>query len=224
MILTIQGSWKQVLASEFKKPYFQDLKAFLVSEVKQEKILFPPISQIFEAFNSCPFDQVKVVILGQDPYHGTNQAHGLCFSVNKGIKVPPSLQNIYKELQSDLGCVIPNHGNLTFWAQQGVLLLNSTLTVESGKPNSHKAAGWDIFTDKVIEKLSDDREELVFLLWGNFAKQKKALINTSKHTVLESTHPSPFSVHRGFSGCKHFSQANNYLQQVGKLPIDWQIV
>ncbi len=219
----IEASWKAVLADEFQKPYFAELKQFLVEQITAQKKVYPPPEQIFYAFEKCPFDQVKVVILGQDPYHGANQAHGLCFSVNKGIRVPPSLQNIYKELHSDLGLSLPTHGNLETWTQQGVLLLNAVLSVQAGSPASHAGKGWEQFTDQVIKELSDRREGIIFLLWGRYAQQKGKIIDTSKHHALTAAHPSPFSAHNGFLGCKHFSQANDILESQGKKPIDWQI-
>lgn len=220
--IKIEDSWKMVLNEEFKKPYFQNLTQF-IKEEKANKTVYPPGSLIFNAFNSTPFDKVKVVILGQDPYHGTGQAHGLCFSVQKGIKPPPSLVNIYKELHSDIGMPIPGHGYLQDWANQGVFLLNAILTVEANKAASHQNKGWEIFTDSVIEKLSSQRENLVFMLWGNYAKNKINLIDTNKHLVLTAAHPSPFSAYNGFLGCKHFSKANQYLIETGQAPVDWRI-
>jgi uracil-DNA glycosylase len=219
----IEESWKKVLSVEFQQPYFQELKGFLLAEKKAGKITFPPAAQIFHAFELCPFNDVKVVILGQDPYHGAGQAHGLCFSVNKDVRVPPSLQNMYKELHDDLKLPIPSHGNLEHWAEQGVLLLNTTLTVEAKSPTSHAGKGWETFTDQVIRKISEERNGVVFLLWGNFAKSKKDLIDTTKHTVLTAPHPSPFSAHSGFFGCKHFSKTNEILKKNGQDPIDWGI-
>lgn len=219
---SIEQSWKESLAEEFSRPYFPELKAFLVKE-KQQHTIYPPGQLIFEAFNRTPFHKVKVVILGQDPYHGPGQAHGLCFSVPQGIAPPPSLVNIFKELKNDLNIPIPSHGNLQKWADQGVLLLNATLTVRSSQAGSHQKKGWETFTDRVIEKLSEKRSNLVFLLWGNYAQQKEALIDTSKHHVLKSVHPSPLSASRGFMGCKHFSRTNEYLQQNNITPIDWDI-
>jgi uracil-DNA glycosylase len=220
--IKIQDSWKLVLNEEFNKPYFQNLVEFLREE-KASKTIYPPGSLIFNAFNSTPFNQVKVVILGQDPYHGTGQAHGLCFSVQKGIKPPPSLVNIYKELHTDIGMPIPSHGCLQGWANQGVFLLNAILTVEANKAASHQNKGWEIFTDSVIEKLSSQRENLVFMLWGNYAKNKINLIDTNKHFVLTAAHPSPFSAYNGFFGCKHFSKANQYLIETGQAPVEWRI-
>ncbi len=218
----IEQSWKNILEDEFNSNYFHQLKQFLLEEKKNHSI-YPPGSQIFTAFNHTPFNDVKVVIIGQDPYHGKGQAHGLCFSVAKGIKKPPSLVNIFKEIHDDLGFEIPEHGNLEEWAKQGVLLLNATLTVRAHQAGSHQNKGWEHFTDAVIKNLSDQRENLIFMLWGNFAIAKKELIDESKHHILTTTHPSPFSVYRGFSGCKHFSKANELLIQLGKDAINWQI-
>ncbi|PKP34041.1 MAG: uracil-DNA glycosylase [Bacteroidetes bacterium HGW-Bacteroidetes-17] len=219
----IESSWQVKLDEEFNAKYFHELKRFLLEEKKQYAI-YPPGNQIFTAFNLTPFDQVKVVIIGQDPYHGKGQAHGLCFSVARGIKKPPSLINIFKEIHDDLGFEIPEHGNLESWATQGVLLLNATLTVRDGQAGSHQNKGWEIFTDAVIKKLSEDKENLIFLLWGNFAIAKKNLINSNKHHILIAPHPSPLSVHRGFLGCKHFSRANEILENCGNKPINWQII
>lgn len=216
----IHPSWNKVLKSEFGQPYFTELTSFVKDEYQQGKV-YPPGSQIFAAFNNCPYDQVKVVILGQDPYHGPKQANGLCFSVSKEVRVPPSLQNIYKELHSDLGQKIPPHGDLQHWAQQGVLMLNATLTVKKGQAGSHQGKGWEDFTDAVVKLLSVEKTGLVFLLWGNYAKRKGEVIDREKHLVLESAHPSPFSAHSGFFGGKHFSQANQYLILQGKKEIQW---
>jgi uracil-DNA glycosylase len=199
------------------------LKAFLQAEKQSGKIIYPPGELWFNALNTTPFDQVKVVMLGQDPYHGPQQAHGLCFSVLSGIQKPPSLQNIFKELQADLGVPIADHGCLTHWAEQGVLLLNSVLTVEQGNAGAHQGRGWEIFTDKVIDALNRDGDGIVFMLWGSYAQKKGALIDRRKHLVLQAPHPSPLSAHRGFLGCKHFSQANNYLREKGKTEIDWRL-
>lgn len=218
----IEESWKLKLAEEFEQPYFQSLIQFLKSEKAAGKVIYPPGSQIFNAFDTTPFNNVKVVILGQDPYHNPGEAMGLSFSVPKGIRTPPSLQNIYKEIQSDLGHLIPSHGDLTTWAQQGVFLLNAILTVQKNVAASHQKSGWQLFTDAVIRKISQDTEGVVFMLWGNFAKKKKELIDTSKHLVLEAVHPSPLAGN-GFQGCKHFSQANTYLVSKGKTPINWAI-
>ena len=220
--IQLEQSWKQHLEAEFSAPYMQQLKAFLLQEKAAGKIIYPKGGNIFEAFNSTPFDQVKVVILGQDPYHGPNQAHGLCFSVQKGVKLPPSLKNIYQELSKDIGFVPPDHGCLESWAQEGVLLLNSVLTVEQNLPGSHQAHGWEQFTDRIVELLSHEKEHLVFLLWGAYAKKKGLIVDRNKHLVLESAHPSPFSVQK-FFGCKHFSASNQYLEQHGLRPINWQI-
>lgn len=219
----IEASWKEALAEEFQKPYFLSLKAFLKQEIQAGKTIYPPGKFIFNAFNSTPFDQVKVVILGQDPYHGPKQAHGLCFSVQHDVPAPPSLVNIYKELHSDLGLPIPQHGNLQHWANQGVLLLNAMLTVEAHKAGSHKGKGWETFTDAVIKKLNDEREGLIFLLWGSYAQAKGAHINTQRHHVLKTVHPSPLSAYNGFFGCKHFSQTNALLEKMGKQAIDWKV-
>ena len=218
----IDESWKAVLGEEFKSEYFKLLKEFLIIERKKH-IIYPPASRIFASFNYTPFDKVKVVIIGQDPYHGAGQANGLCFSVSDGVPQPPSLQNIFKELQSDLGIPIPSSGNLESWAKQGVLLLNATLTVRANQPGSHQKQGWEEFTDAAIRALSEKRKGLVFLLWGKFAQAKETLIDTSKHHVLKAPHPSPFSVHSGFFGCKHFSKANELLKKEGLEPIDWQL-
>ncbi len=218
----IHESWKTRLKAEFESNYFAGLKKFLLEE-KQKFSVFPPSKFIFSAFDHCPFDHVKVVILGQDPYHGPGQAHGLCFSVPDEIDFPPSLKNIFKELQSDLDFKIPQSGNLTKWAQQGVLLLNATLTVRADSAGSHQKKGWEIFTDNVIKILSADKSNLVFLLWGNYARAKKELIQTEKHLVLEAAHPSPLSASRGFFGCRHFSKCNLWLMKKGLSPIDWQI-
>ena len=216
----IEPSWKQVLWDQFQAPYFAELKAFLVEEKKHYQV-FPPGPQIFNAFNSTPFDQVKVVIIGQDPYHGEGQAHGLCFSVQDGVPIPKSLQNIFRELSTDVGFRIPASGNLQRWAAQGVLLLNATLTVRAHQAGSHQRNGWETFTDAAIQALSQQRSGLVFLLWGSYAIAKKSLIASTKHCVLTAPHPSPLSAYRGFFGCRHFSQVNNYLAAHGQQPIDW---
>ncbi len=218
----LEETWKKELDDEFKSQYFTDLKEFLVND-KKEYTVFPPGSLIFNAFNCTPFNNVKVVIIGQDPYHGKGQAHGLSFSVQFGVKPPPSLVNIYKELKSDLDIPIAAHGNLDKWAKQGVLLLNATLTVRAGQAGSHQGKGWENFTDSVIKRLSDKRNGLIFLLWGRFAQAKESLINTQKHYVLKAAHPSPFSAHNGFFGCKHFSKTNTLLEQQGLVPIDWNL-
>lgn len=219
----MEESWKRVLAQEFSQPYFTSLKNFLVAEKQAGKKIYPPGPEIFHAFNATPFSQVKVVILGQDPYHGKGQAHGLCFSVSRGIKPPPSLVNIFKEIQSDLGLPIPRHGNLEYWAKQGVFLLNAILTVQANLPASHQGKGWETFTDRVIQTISEERSGVVFLLWGRFAQNKSVLIDESKHHILKAAHPSPFSANNGFLGCKHFSKANALLEQQGLRPIDWSL-
>jgi uracil-DNA glycosylase len=216
----IHESWKEVLRDEFEKPYFSALKKFLLEE-KSKYEVYPPGGLIFSGFNTTPFDQVKVVLLGQDPYHGAGQAHGLCFSVPKGIAPPPSLINIFKEIQNDLGLPVPNHGNLEAWARQGVLLLNATLTVRANQPLSHQNKGWETFTDRVIQVLSEQKKGLVFLLWGKNAKAKETLIDTGKHFILKAAHPSPYSADYGFFGCKHFSKTNEILKKQGLQPIDW---
>jgi len=218
----IDDSWYEQLQDEFSKEYFAKLKEFLVNEKKQN-IVFPPGSQIFNAFDTTPFDKVKVVILGQDPYHTPGFAHGLCFSVQYGVQIPKSLQNIYKELNSDIGFRIPNHGNLTKWAEQGVFLLNATLTVRAHMAGSHQNHGWETFTDKVISTLSEKKENIVFLLWGSYAKAKSVLIDHNKHLVLTAAHPSPLSAYNGFFGCKHFSKTNEYLKAHNITPIDWSL-
>lgn len=219
----IEESWKIMMNDEFRKPYFTELKNFLLEEKKQGKVIYPPGSQIFSAFNHTPYDKVKVVIMGQDPYHGAGQANGLCFSVSTGIKPPPSLVNIFKELHDDLQLPIPQSGNLEKWADNGVLLLNASLTVRANEPNSHADKGWQIFTDAVIEKLSAERKGLVFLLWGKFAQAKENLIDASKHFILKAAHPSPFSAYNGFFGCRHFSKANELLMQQQAAPVDWRL-
>ena len=220
MDVKIEESWKSQLKSDFDKPYFKALTKFVKEEYKT-KTIFPPAKLIFNAFNTTPFHDVKVVIVGQDPYHQPQQANGLCFSVNDGIKTPPSLVNIYKEINNDLGKPIPSSGNLERWAKQGVLLLNATLTVNAGMAGSHQGKGWEEFTDSVISCLSEHRTNLVFMLWGAYAQKKGATIDTSKHLILKSPHPSPLSAHRGFFGNNHFSKANAYLTAQGKEPIIW---
>ncbi len=220
MEIKIELSWKAALQGEFEKPYFRELTEFVRGEYLNAKV-FPPPKYIFHALELCPFDAVKVVILGQDPYHGAGQAHGLCFSVPEKVGVPPSLQNIYKEIADDMGGATPTDGNLERWARQGVLLLNATLTVRAHTAGSHQGKGWEEFTDAIIKTLSEKREDLVFLLWGNYAKKKSELINWEKHLTLEAAHPSPFSAHSGFFGCKHFSQTNAYLKAHGKAEIRW---
>ena len=222
MSVKIHDSWKVALKEEFDKPYFRGIKSFLVDEKKAGKSIYPPGSLIFKAFDSTPFDEVKVVILGQDPYHNPGQAMGLSFSVPQGVRVPPSLKNIYKEMNQDVGTTIPDHGDLTSWTQQGVLLLNAMLTVEHKKAGSHKKIGWQVFTNAVIKTISDKKEGVIFLLWGNFAKGKKELIDEMKHYVLESAHPSPLAG-GAFFGNHHFSKTNELLKEQGKTEIDWQI-
>jgi uracil-DNA glycosylase len=221
MDVVIEPSWKERLKYEFDQLYFAALATFVKKEYK-EKAIYPPPKLIFRAFDLCPFDAVKVVILGQDPYHGKGQANGLCFAVNEGVPLPPSLQNIFKEIESDLGQSLKNRsGDLSRWAKQGVLLLNSTLTVRGGNPASHAGKGWEEFTTSAIRKLADEREHLVFILWGNYAKAKGAFIDRQKHLIIESAHPSPFSAANGFFGSKPFSRANSYLLEHGKEPLDW---
>jgi uracil-DNA glycosylase len=220
MIAPIASHWEAILQTEFKQDYFQQLTGFVEKEYQTETI-YPPQNQIFEAFNTCPFENTKVIILGQDPYHNEQQAHGLAFSVNPGVKNPPSLNNIFKELASDLGVSTPSNGCLLRWAKQGVLLLNTVLTVRAHQPKSHRKQGWEKFTDAVIRMLSDKKQNLVFVLWGGDAHKKEKYIDTSKHLVLKSAHPSPLSVYRGFWGCQHFSQINDYLLVRGKTPIAW---
>jgi len=218
----IEPGWKEVLKEEFEKPYFQNIRSFLIAEKKAGKVIYPPGKLIFNAFDSTPFEKVKVVILGQDPYHGPGQAMGLSFSVPAGIKIPASLKNIYKELNADLGIPPAPHGDLTYWAAQGVFLLNAMLSVEQNKAGSHQSIGWQNFTDTVIRNLSFQKEGLVFMLWGNFAKSKKTLINHDKHYILEAVHPSPLAGGK-FAGCRHFSQCNKILQKQGKKPVDWKL-
>lgn len=220
MINSLELSWRKRLETEFTQPYFTELNTS-VEKAYQNELVYPPQNQLFTAFTLCPFPAVKVVILGQDPYHGESQAHGLSFSVKEGVPTPPSLKNIYKEIASDVGVATPAHGNLEHWARQGVLLLNSTLTVQAGKPGSHQGLGWETFTDAVIKKISDEKEHVVFLLWGKFAQAKRSLIDDSKHLILEAPHPSPFSAYTGFFGCKHFSKTNTYLKEHGMTPIEW---
>lgn len=223
MDVQIEDSWKELLAAEFSQPYFTQIVQHLKTEKQQGKTIYPPGPFIFNAFNSTPLDKVKVVILGQDPYHGPGQAHGLCFSVQKGVPPPPSLVNIFKELKEDIGLETPAHGDLSSWAQQGVFLLNASLTVRAAEPMSHAKIGWARFTDAVIKKLSENRSQLVFLLWGRFAQEKAAAIDPARHHILKAAHPSPLSAHNGFFGCRHFSQTNHYLFQVGKQAIDWSL-
>lgn len=221
--IQLAASWLEHLNSAFLTPTMQDLRKFLVKETQARKVIYPRGSEIFAALQATDFDKVKVVILGQDPYHGPNQAHGLAFSVRKGVAIPPSLRNIYQELKNDLGVAPPNHGDLTGWAKQGVLLLNSVLTVESGRAGSHQNRGWEFFTDQVIRALEKDREHLVFVLWGSYAQKKAQFIDRSKHFVIECVHPSPLSAHRGFMGSKPFSKINTYLAETGQQPIDWKL-
>lgn len=218
----IEESWRKILIEQFESDYFIQLKQKLVEE-KKYFVVYPPGSQIFSAFNYTPFDKVKVVIIGQDPYHGPGQANGLCFSVSSGIKKPPSLENIFKELNSDLGIPIPQSGNLEKWAKQGVLLLNASLTVRANSPNSHQDFGWHIFTDEVIRQLNDKKKGIVFLLWGKFAQGKEIFIDTTKQFILKAAHPSPFSAYNGFMGCKHFSRTNEILRSLGVQEIDWSV-
>lgn len=219
----LEESWQKVLGSEFDKPHMQQLRTFLREEKDKKKIIYPKSSNIFHAFQLTPFDKVEVVILGQDPYHGKGQAHGLCFSVPLGVAVPPSLVNIYKELQTDLGIPRSSNGCLEQWAKQGVLLLNSVMTVEQGKAGSHQGRGWELFTDKVIATLNEKKQGLVFVLWGAYAQRKGQFIDGKRHCILKAAHPSPFSAYQGFMSCRHFSAINRYLEQVGKTPIDWRI-
>ncbi len=219
--IQLEDSWRQALGQEFEQPYMQQLRDFLRAEKDAHKVIYPPGAQMFNAFQHCPLPAVKVVILGQDPYHGPGQAHGLCFSVPEGVAIPPSLVNIYKEITQDLGLQMPAHGNLTCWADQGVLLLNSVLSVQQANAASHQGQGWEEFTDRAIAVINEQREGVVFMLWGAYAQRKGAIIDTAKHLVLKAPHPSPLSAHRGFFGCQHFSQANAYLQQNGQTAIDW---
>ena len=220
MDVKIESGWKTLLADEFGKPYFEKLTSFVHEEYRTQKI-YPPAKLIFNAFDQCPFDKLKVVILGQDPYHGPEQAHGLCFSVNDGVAFPPSLRNIFKELHNDTGNTIPTTGDLTHWATQGVLLLNATLTVRAQQAGSHQKKGWEEFTDAVIHRINDQKEHVVFILWGNYAIRKGEFIDQTKHLVLTSVHPSPLSASRGFFGNKHFSKANNFLTEHGLQTVDW---
>ncbi len=221
MDVNIEESWKKVLRDEFEKEYFQKLSNDVKAMYLEGKTVYPLPQNIFNAFDLFPIEKVKVLIIGQDPYHGKGQAHGLSFSVQDGVTTPPSLQNIYKELKEDVGKDIPSSGDLTNWAKQGVLLLNANLTVNAGQPGSHQKLGWETFTDEVIKKISDEKEHVVFLLWGNFARAKASLIDERKHLILEAPHPSPFSARSGFFGCKHFSRTNEYLKQIGQKEIEW---
>ncbi len=218
MNLDIEKSWKEILENEFEKEYFKKLVNFVDNEYETQKI-YPQASEIFRAFELCPFSEVKVIMLGQDPYHGENQAHGLCFSVKEGVRIPPSLRNIYKELNSDIGLEIPKSGNLEHWAKQGILMINATFTVRAANAGSHQKKGWEEFTDAVIKAVSEQKKDVVFLLWGAYAQKKGKIIDRKKHHILESAHPSPLSAHRGFLGNKHFSKTNNYLKSVGKKEI-----
>lgn len=215
--------WRELLEPEFHQSYMEALADFLANEEQQGKVIYPPSQLCFNALNTTPFDKVEVVILGQDPYHGPGQAHGLCFSVRPHVATPPSLVNIFKEIQSDLGVAPPDHGCLQPWAEQGVLLLNSVLTVEQGRAGAHQGRGWEHFTDRVIRHINDEREGVVFLLWGSYAQKKGSFIDRQRHLVLQSPHPSPLSAHRGFLGCGHFSKTNDYLRERGKPQIDWQL-
>lgn len=221
--IQLDNSWLEHLQAEFEQPYMQQLRAFLQAQKQQGKVIFPKGSEIFNAFNTTPLEQVKVVILGQDPYHGPKQAHGLCFSVLPGVRLPPSLLNIFKELHSDIGSPMPTHGCLQSWARQGVLLLNATLTVEQGKAGAHQGKGWETFTDRAIQVVNEHCEGVVFLLWGSYAQKKGQYIDTEKHHVFKSPHPSPLSAHRGFLGNRHFSQTNQVLIDQGRQPIDWYL-
>ncbi len=218
--MKLNNDWDNVIGEEFEKEYYLNLRSFLKGEYSTQRI-YPDMYDIYNALKLTPYSEVKVVILGQDPYHGQGQAHGLCFSVQKGVKLPPSLQNIYKEIESDLGVKMPSHGELTSWARQGVLLLNTTLTVREGKPQSHLGKGWEILTDKIIQKLNESPSPIVYILWGSNARSKKKLINNKNHLILETVHPSPLSAYNGFFGCKHFSRANEFLAQNNITPIDW---
>jgi uracil-DNA glycosylase len=219
----IEPSWKQHLMQEFGASYFSELKQFLKAEKQAGKTIYPPGSKIFAAFDCTPFEKVKVVVIGQDPYHGPGQAHGLCFSVPEGVATPPSLVNIFKEIRDDLGIPVPKKGNLEKWANQGVLLLNATLTVQANQAGSHQRKGWENFTDSVIKTISDQKKGVVFLLWGKYAQAKEALIDTGKHFILKAAHPSPLSAFNGFFGCKHFSKTNEILSRQGLEPIDWRL-
>ena len=221
--IRLEPGWKARVGDYLQREDMQQLRAFLRERVQKGAHVFPPMSQVFAALDATPFDKVKVVVLGQDPYHGLGQAHGLCFSVQHGTAVPPSLENIYKELQRDLGIPRPRHGCLQHWAEQGVLLLNAVLTVEEGQAGAHAGKGWEGFTDHIVEVLNREREHLVFLLWGSYAQAKGKMIDTSKHRVLKAPHPSPLSAHRGFIGCGHFSKTNEYLARNGTTPIDWSL-
>jgi uracil-DNA glycosylase len=218
--INISTSWRKILKEEFKKDYFLKLMAF-VQDANKTTLVYPKATDTFNAFNTCSFEDIRVVIIGQDPYHGAGQAHGLCFSVNEGIALPPSLKNIFKEIQSDIGIAPPKSGNLQRWAEQGILMLNATLTVEANTPGSHQKKGWEEFTDAVIQKLSDEKESIVFILWGAYAQKKGKIIDSQKHLILQSAHPSPFSAYNGFFGNKHFSKTNTYLKSIGAKEIEW---
>lgn len=223
--IQMEPAWKSHLADEFQKTYMYELREFLHMELSKKKVIYPKGSEYFNAFNSTSFDNVRVVVLGQDPYHGPGQAHGLCFSVQRGVEIPPSLVNIFKEIQSDLGLSQGDfrHGHLKPWADQGVLLLNSVLTVEAGRAASHQGRGWEVFTDRAVALLNEKKNHVVFMLWGAYAQKKGAVIDEERHLVLRAPHPSPLSAHRGFLGCRHFSQANAYLLKHGLEPIDWRL-
>ena len=221
--LRLEPTWKRALGDELEQDYMQELRGFLKKQIQQKKIIYPKPQEYFAAFEHTPLDRVRVVILGQDPYHGPGQAHGLCFSVRKGVVPPPSLKNIFKEIHSDLALPLPQHGCLIKWAEQGVLLLNSVLSVEDGQAASHRNKGWEQLTDRVIRELNDQPRPIVFLLWGSYAQSKAQFVDRKKHLVLESVHPSPLSAHRGFLGCKHFSKTNQFLQKTGFAPIDWSL-
>jgi len=223
MNVQIEASWKEALKEEFDKPYFENIVKYLKAEKELKRIIYPAGQNIFNAFDTTPIDRVKILILGQDPYHGAGQAHGLCFSVRKNVPPPPSLVNIFKELKTDIGIESPSNGDLTPWAEQGVFLLNASLTVRAGEPMSHSKIGWAEFTDAVIKKISDEREHAVFVLWGRFAQEKERLINAARHLILKSAHPSPLSANNGFFGCRHFSKANEYLAKCGIDPVDWKL-
>jgi len=220
--IRLTKNWLDIVGAEFDRPHMAQLEQFLQREKDAGRTIYPKRSEIFKALNSTPFSKIKVVIIGQDPYHGAGQAHGLCFSVPNGIARPPSLINIYKEIEAEYGIQMPRHGDLTGWAAQGVLLLNATLTVRQGSPGSHQCKGWEKFTDAIIRAVNEKRDHVVFLLWGSYAQKKGALIDRKKHRVLEAPHPSPLSAHRGFLGCGHFKKANDYLTQHGLKPVDWQ--
>ena len=221
--IQLHESWLSRLGDQFEQDYMIKLREFLLTRKQHQAVIYPPGPLIFNALNSTPFEAVRVVILGQDPYHGPGQAHGLCFSVQRGVRIPPSLANIYREIQDDLGIPPPHHGCLQHWAEQGVLLLNAVLTVERGQAGSHQGKGWERFTDAVVQLLNDEREGLVFMLWGSYAWKKGSVIDRRKHLVLKAPHPSPLSAHRGFLGCRHFSQANEYLGQHQRQPVDWSV-